>query len=314
MANLVLTRNKIRQACQSIDQFKVRPSVTNGLVPCPTYVGVKMFKRRIGGRFAAGRGFTLVELLVTMAVIVILASLLLPVISKAKGLANSVTCKNHLRQMGMALAMYVNDSQNRYPYAYDPGNSGDNGNYNAVEYNFFWFSKLTPYYQLQWTNAAYHCPGYKGPIIGILNEGTNKSGPQGSYGYNMRGVRGSYSHYSDPVAGPRVNYGLGPTVRAVVRPAIAEAAVKAPSEMFAIGETRFLSLSTNGGGGGWFMNCGSLHSNSAAFDPARHGKNYNTVCCDGHVAGMDPWILFNPADTAPMWNYDHLPRPELWTP
>jgi hypothetical protein len=29
---------------------------------------------------------------------------------------------------------------------------------------------------------------------------------------------------------------------------------------------------------------------------------------------MNPWVLFNPTNTAPMWNNDHQPHPEMWCP
>ena len=51
-------------------------------------------------------GFTLVELVVVMAVITILAALLLPVLSGSTGLARSANCKSNLRQFGAAFAMY----------------------------------------------------------------------------------------------------------------------------------------------------------------------------------------------------------------
>lgn len=47
---------------------------------------------------------------------------------------------------------------------------------------------------------------------------------------------------------------------------------------------------------------------------ARHGKNYNQLFCDGHVLAMNPWVLFNPTNSALMWNYDHESHPELWVP
>ena len=95
----------------------------------------------------------------------------------------------------------------------------------------------------------------------------------------------------------------------------AEAQVKVPSEMFSIGESRFLnSKGKRTGGGDWLLFCGHLHGEKNAFDPALHGKNYDQLFCDGHVSAMNPWVLFNPTNTASMWNYDHEPHPELWPP
>ena len=55
------------------------------------------------------RAFTLMELLVTVAIIGILAALLLPVLGRARGAAGRATCINNLHQINTALIMYADD-------------------------------------------------------------------------------------------------------------------------------------------------------------------------------------------------------------
>ncbi|MHC4661646.1 MAG: type II secretion system protein [Planctomycetota bacterium] len=65
-----------------------------------------------------GAGFTLVELLVVIGIIVLLAGLIFPQITKAKRKAERVECLNFLRQIGMAATEYLGDDETHlFPWA-----------------------------------------------------------------------------------------------------------------------------------------------------------------------------------------------------
>jgi prepilin-type N-terminal cleavage/methylation domain-containing protein len=59
--------------------------------------------------------FTLIELLVVIAIIAILASLLLPVLARAKLRAQSVYCINNLQQLQLAFTLYASDYSEKFP-------------------------------------------------------------------------------------------------------------------------------------------------------------------------------------------------------
>ncbi len=64
------------------------------------------------------QGFTLIELLVVIAIIAILASMLLPTLSKAKTKAQGISCMGNHRQVTMAWRLYAEDNNDRITYAY----------------------------------------------------------------------------------------------------------------------------------------------------------------------------------------------------
>ncbi len=73
-------------------------------------------KIKIGLRF----GFSLVELLVVISTITLLLALLIPLLGKAKSMAMQVRCANNLKQIDVAMRLYVEGNDDTYPCAEDP--------------------------------------------------------------------------------------------------------------------------------------------------------------------------------------------------
>ena len=103
-------------------------------------------------------GFTLVELLVVIAVIAILAALLLPALANAKIKARRVACLSNMRQVGLAVSLYVGESVGRLPNP-KATNTFDFNNASAPDNPL---KLLRPFVGLSDPNAAapvYICPG-----------------------------------------------------------------------------------------------------------------------------------------------------------
>jgi prepilin-type N-terminal cleavage/methylation domain-containing protein/prepilin-type processing-associated H-X9-DG protein len=156
-------------------------------------------------------GFTLVELLVVLAVIAILASLLLPALSKAKSRAQRVACTSNLHQWAIAFTMYVDDNNGSMPTGWIPGVPQS-----------VWMGACQPYYRdtnicvdpacklfrdslpastrfsraFDFTSYSWGVMGRNGYPI----ESWGAAGEKGSYGlngwmYNPPGAGGSVNYY-----------------------------------------------------------------------------------------------------------------------
>lgn len=69
-------------------------------------------------------GFTLIELLVVLAIIVILAALLLPALSRAKEQARRIKCINNLREVVIGARLWISDNAGEYPWHLMPKDGG----------------------------------------------------------------------------------------------------------------------------------------------------------------------------------------------
>lgn len=151
------------------------------------------------------RGFTLIELLVVIAIIAILAAILFPVFAQAREKARQASCQSNLKQIGIALKMYVQDYDERWPNSQNGPACCSNGQTGSSGLNFGfngWVSNvLMPYTKNQ---QIYRCPsiqnsGFNDPWNGgtATTNGPNTT----SYAYNYVSIQGVREAQFDDVAG-----------------------------------------------------------------------------------------------------------------
>jgi prepilin-type N-terminal cleavage/methylation domain-containing protein/prepilin-type processing-associated H-X9-DG protein len=240
------------------------------------------------------RGFTLIELLVVIAVIAILASLLLPALTRAKGSAKSAVCQSNLRQIGLRASMYV----------------GDTGFY--------------PGYGQQHTGAEAVVPDWRTwDCPERIDAWWNRSNLKGAYVYNWMGSaahsgipRNIMAVTSGTPAGHIPNStkypGETPYIFGMLKEGFAplkENEVLVPSDMIDVSDQVWHDI-VDPGNRDIFQSLGMMpRTGNETHYP--HHNGVNAAFCDGHVERLTRRDFRNGSDTFwRRWNRDHEPHPE----
>ena len=248
------------------------------------------------------RAFTLIEILVVIAILAIIAGLLLPVLARAKATGYRIHCASNEHQIGLALRLYV-DEYKAYPIFGDSRRAV----FPTDPRSEFWDYNLLPY--AGGNKSAFICGAMRGtncdPIVNwSVTDSRRILWPNLSYGYNAAGVgfdeSGGYFSALNPLGlSGSLEFGFGGLPALKYLP---EQNVVAPADMIAVVDYDPTIDDDHDG---------DFHADAVyalTLTGKRHDGRASTVFCDGHVEFLYTNILRAP-QTRIRWNYDHQPHP-----